>query len=166
MGVTGCGKTTLGQALAERLALPFHDADDYHPDANRQKLRSNIPLDDNDRLPWLQALAASLQQWEQTGGAVLACSALKESYRAVLRTGAPDAMFVHLKGDKQFIAQRLAERAQIGHDLIHNFDHILDGQYRDLEEPHDAITVPVEAPVSDAVDLLLAQLSDRQLSNS
>src|SRR5688500_10102545 len=80
MGVTGSGKTTLGRALAERLNLPFYDADDFHPDANREKLRNNIPLDDHDRWPWLKVLAQKLIEWERTGGAVLACSALKKSY--------------------------------------------------------------------------------------
>src|ERR1700753_3733923 len=84
MGVTGCGKSTVGKLLAERLGLPFHDADAYHPPENRAKMAANIPLGDADRWPWLELLGKLAGEWETQGGAVLACSALKQAYRDVL----------------------------------------------------------------------------------
>jgi gluconokinase len=157
MGVTGCGKTTLGEALARRLGLPFQDGDDYHPPANREKLRNNIPLDDNDRMPWLELLSRKLTEWSKEGGAVLACSALKERYRVVLRRGAPDAQFVYIRGDRDVIARRLRLRAEV-HDLIkRDFTAILDGQFRDLEEPSDAVVVScLDTPEKMADDAVLA----------
>src|SRR5216684_3378750 len=87
MGVTGCGKSTIGSALAEQLDLPFYDADAFHPAENRAKLERNEPLDDSDRWPWLSRIAMHVPRWEARGGAVLACSALKEAYRTVLLSG-------------------------------------------------------------------------------
>lgn len=159
MGVTGCGKTTLGQLLAHKLNLPFYDADDFHPEGNREKLRANIPLDDPDRLPWLKILAGRIGEWEQSGGAVLACSALKQKYRDILSSGTQHVQFVHLAGPKDMIARRLAQRAREGHTLIRDFDKILDGQYRDLEPPKNAISIPVELPMDEAVDQVLTQIN-------
>jgi 6-phosphogluconate dehydrogenase len=158
MGVTGSGKTTLGRALAEQLALPFQDADDFHPEQNRIKLRSNIPLNDEDRLPWLELLSQRLAEWDKHGGAVLACSALKEHYREILRSYAPATILVYLHGDKQLIADRLKQRAVRGHELIAAYDSILNGQFRDLEIPADSITIPVTWPVAQAVTYVCAQL--------
>ncbi|MCX7018389.1 MAG: gluconokinase, GntK/IdnK-type [Candidatus Sumerlaeota bacterium] len=141
MGVTGCGKTTLGQALADAFGLPFHDADEFHTPDNRRKLLADIPLDDDDRRPWLETLAGKITGWERSGGAVLACSALKESYRRILRTGSTRAVFVYVQGEKDVIARRLEARAGAGHMLIRNYERILDGQFRDLEEPADAVMV-------------------------
>src|SRR3954462_13690936 len=84
MGVTGSGKSTLGKLLADRLGLPFHDADDYHPPENRAKMAADIPLDEEDRRPWLALLAQLAVGWQAAGGAVLACSALKQAYRELL----------------------------------------------------------------------------------
>lgn len=160
MGVTGCGKTTLGIEIGKRLNLPFYDADDYHPPANKEKLRHNIPLDDADRQPWLQILAENIAQWEKNGGGVLACSALKEKYRAVLRTGAPNLRIVYIKGTKAEFTERLKIRAAKGHDLIKkDFDKILDGQFRDLEEPADAIVIPASLPPEAMAGLAVSQLA-------
>lgn len=162
MGVTGCGKSTVGEMLANRLGLAFHDGDHYHPPANREKLKRDIPLGDEDRYPWLQSLASHMSEWERTGGAVVACSALKEKYRAILRTGASDTVFVYLKVDKTLTATRLAARAVAGHELVKDFDRILDGQFRDLEEPADAITVENDerAPAV-VVEEIASQLAKR-----
>ena len=142
MGVTGCGKTTLGRELARRLNVHFHDADDYHPPANRAKLRANIPLGDDDRRPWLEDLARHMAAWDAAGGAVLACSALKEGYRVILRGGgAGTVVFVFVEGEAGTIAERLKARAAEGHELIRDYDRILAGQFRDLEEPTDAVRV-------------------------
>lgn len=167
MGVTGCGKTTLGEHLAAALHLPFHDADEYHPPANREKLRNNIPLGDEDRWPWLEILAAKLVDWEKTGGAVLACSALKEAYREVLCRQVPGAALVYIRGDRDVIASRLIQRAEAGHDLIRrDFHAILDGQYRDLEEPADAIVVSNEQTPEEMAAQVIEHLRQQGVSNA
>jgi len=158
MGVMGCGKSSVGRALAERLQCRFIDADDYHPPANREKLSCNIPLGDEDRWPWLRLLADLLSR-EAAGGVsvVLACSALKEAYREVLRSCGYPVAFVHLAFPRVQIAARLCLRAG-QHDLVRNFDRILDGQFRDLEPPSDAIVVNVEETVEAQADAICAAL--------
>ncbi|MGI8906598.1 MAG: gluconokinase [Candidatus Sumerlaeaceae bacterium] len=159
MGVTGSGKTTLGKAIADKLHLPFYDADDFHPEQNRAKLKANIALDDADRLPWLEILAENLAHWERSGGAVLACSALKEAYRDLLGSGTAGLLLVYIKGDKQQVAQRLTHRAVKGHELIQHFSEILDGQFRDLEEPQDAIVVSIQWSVNEAASCVVDRLT-------
>jgi gluconokinase len=110
MGVSGSGKTTVGAALAQRLRVPFADADDLHPPANVAKMSAGIPLDDADRLPWLRTVGAWLAE-HAAGGAVTSCSALRRSYRDVLREVAPEQVFVHLAGNREVIARRVAGRA-------------------------------------------------------
>ena len=100
MGVTGSGKTTVGQRLAETLGWRFHDADDFHPAANKTKMHAGIPLTDEDRWPWLRALRAVIEQaLADNAGAVVTCSALKRAYRDVLAGGLPNVHYVHLTGD-------------------------------------------------------------------
>ena len=158
MGVTGCGKTTLGVELASRLGMAFYDADDYHPAANREKLQSDIPLTDDDRRPWLLEIAGEMPAWEQAGGAVLACSALKEKYRDLLRSGASDMTVVYIKGDADTIARRLEQRGLVGHELIRDYDKILAAQFRDLEEPDDAVVVSNLLSPSEMADEAMKQL--------
>lgn len=143
MGVAGAGKTTIGGLLAARLGLPFYDADDFHPPENLQKLSRNIALTEEDRQPWLRDLAKHLRQWSQKDGAVLACSALKRSYRKVLRDAAPEVVFVFLTGEQELIAQRLEQRAARRGHVIREYDEILKGQFKDLEIPEDALTFDV-----------------------
>src|SRR5580765_1965105 len=109
MGVSGSGKTTVGAALAQRLRVPFADADDFHPEANIAKMSAGIPLDDVDRGPWLDAIAAWLADHAATGG-VASCSALKRVYRDVLSAAAPHAVYLHLHGDRDVLAARVAGR--------------------------------------------------------
>jgi carbohydrate kinase (thermoresistant glucokinase family) len=161
MGVTGCGKTTVGEKLAAALGIPFHDADNFHPPSNREKLTNDIPLGDVDRVPWLEAMAAQMPEWERAGGAVLACSALKRSYRQVLRSGSPNVAFVYIRGDRRAIARRLEQRARDGHMLIRDFSRILDGQFRDLEEPRDAVVVSNEDSPDEMVREALRLLERR-----
>ena len=111
MGVAGSGKTTIGKALAERLHIPFFDGDDFHPRANVEKMSAGNPLTDEDRWPWLDALATASAQWEASGGAVLACSALKEVYRERLIAKNPNTKFIFLEGPPELLAKRLAARA-------------------------------------------------------
>jgi gluconokinase len=138
MGVVGAGKTTVGRLLAEELHYEFADADDFHPQANIEKISRGIALSDEDRDPWLARLRERIRKWEASGtNAVLACSALKSSYREKLRAG-PHVRFIFLKGSAELIAQRLSSRH--GHFAGAN---ILASQMADLEEPDDAMTVDI-----------------------
>jgi Ca-activated chloride channel family protein len=141
MGVTGAGKSLLGKKLAMRLGLPFFDADDFHPPSNKLKMAANQPLADADRAPWLERLAVEVERWEASGGAVLACSALKRSYRAQLLARVSHVHTVLLDVERPELVRRLeARRGQ--HEFIAAFDRILDEQLQDLEPPDDAIVLP------------------------
>lgn len=160
MGVMGSGKSTLGKRLAERLALPFFDADDFHPPANKEKMAADMALDDADREPWLQRLALEAAGWETRGGAVLACSALKRSYRARLFAYVSAGHTLYLQVDRAELVRRLeARRGQ--HEFIATFDRILEEQLRDLEPPTDAIvlagTLAQDEAVTRATQLLQQQ---------
>lgn len=109
MGVSGSGKSTVGALLAERLGLPFLDADDLHPLTNVDKMSAGIPLTDDDRWPWLSKVGKAMAAASATG-IVVACSALKVSYRDAIRAEAPEAMFVHLDGSRDLLAERLGKR--------------------------------------------------------
>lgn len=151
MGVEGAGKTTVGRLLAEKLHWQFADADDFHASANIEKIRDGIPLDDQDRAPWLAALRAAIEAWNAGGqNTVLACSAIKEPYRNELRAGA--VRFVYLKGDFRLILDRL--RSRRGHFAS---ESILASQFADLEEPEDAITVSIDK----TPDLIVAEILDK-----
>ncbi len=128
MGVSGSGKSTLGALLAERLGLPFADADAFHPEANIRKMSAGIPLTDADRWPWLDALG----QWlaAQAGGGVIGCSALKRSYRDRLREHAPGLLVVHPHGEFALIAARQAARP--GHFMP---PALMESQFATLEPP-------------------------------
>ena len=110
MGVSAAGKSTVGRLLAERLGVPFRDADDLHPAANVEKMASGTALDDTDRAPWLDAVGAELEA--ASAGIVMACSALKRSYRDRLRAAAPSTVFVHVHGSDELLAARAAARTQ------------------------------------------------------
>jgi gluconokinase len=136
MGTTASGKTTIGSLLAKRLGWEFVDADDFHPPANVEKMRHGIPLTDADREPWLKALHDKIVEWiAEDRNAVLACSALKQSYRDELRAG-PEVKFVYLKGSYKLFSQRVLARK--GHFAKQD---LLASQFATLEEPADAITV-------------------------
>ena len=131
-GVSGSGKTTVGELLSHKIGLPFYDADDYHPDENIEKMKSGVPLDDDDRVVWLRKLSLEIMKWEQKGGAVLACSALKEYYRQVLVPIASDKVtWIILHGPKELIEERMAMRKQ------HFFNPtLLDSQFEIFEIPN------------------------------
>jgi gluconokinase len=146
MGVVGAGKTTVGKLLAAQLEWEFADADNYHPPSNIEKMRQGISLDDGDRLPWLRQLRAVLANWRsQRRNGVLACSALKKSYRDELTIG-DEVQFVHLRGSAELIATRL--RLRKGHFAN---DQILASQFADLEEPESAISVDIARPAEQIV---------------
>jgi gluconokinase len=153
MGVVGSGKTTVGKLLAEQLGWEFADADDFHSQANKEKIRKGIGLTDADREPWLQSLHAAIVQW--IGGrrnVVLACSALKRSYRSELEVG-QEVRFVYLKGSASLIASRL--QARRGHFAN---EQILASQLSDLEEPVNAVTAEIEGTPPEIVQKIRNQL--------
>jgi gluconokinase len=148
MGVSGCGKTAVGNRLAQRLGARFIDADDLHPAANVEKMRAGTPLDDADRAQWLALLNARLREALAAGEpVVLACSALKQRYRDTLAAGVPGLRFVHLAGSRELIAARLAARQ-------HRYmpASLLDSQFAALEVPVDAIVIDVALPLEAVVD--------------
>lgn len=129
MGVSGCGKTTVARALAERLGWVFAEADDFHPAANIAKMEAGQPLDDDDRAPWLAAIRDWLRERTAAGqDAVLTCSALKRAYRDELRGGGPRVVFLHLDGDRETLARRMAGRS--GHFMPGS---LLGSQLADLQ---------------------------------
>lgn len=154
MGVSGCGKSTVGELLARRLGLPSYDADEFHPPENVRKMASGQPLTDDDRRPWLETLARAMAGWEASGGAVLACSALKGSYREVLRGAGAEVRFVYLRGDRDTIAERMKHRR--GHYMPLS---LLDSQFAALEEPADAIVVDIDGAPEEIVERVVEELS-------
>ena len=141
MGVTGSGKTTLGQLLADQLGWTFVEGDAFHPEANVQKMRRGEPLTDADRAPWLRALRARIDELAAAGrSAVVACSALKQAYRDVLADGRPEVVFVHLAAPAAVIRDRLDHRR--GHFMP---AALLDSQLATLETPAGVLTVDVSA---------------------
>ena len=131
MGVSGSGKTTIGELLAKHLNLPFYDGDDFHSAANVAKMAAGHPLTDDDRHDWLATLAQRLGEWEQASGAVLACSALRETYRQTLQNGAQEHLhWVFLDGSYELLHARLAGRQ--GHYMKPD---MLDSQLATLEKP-------------------------------
>lgn len=156
MGVSGAGKTTVGRRLAATLDWDFLDADDFHPPANRRKMASGRPLDDADRGPWLDRLRRELDTRRLRGrSVVLACSALKRSYRTTLLAGRPEIGVVFLHGSRELLARRLAARQ--GHFMA---PELLTSQLATLEapSPEEALILDVEAPPERLVREILCAL--------
>jgi gluconokinase len=151
MGVAGSGKTAVGSRAAKRLGWLFLDADDFHPPANVEKMKRGIPLDDNDRAPWLERMNAELRRLVAEGRSViLACSALKDAYREKLRDQLPEARFVFLDVDRNTLLERLQKRQ------AHFFPkELLDSQLATLEQPHDAFVVDANRPIDAVVDSIV-----------
>ena len=152
MGVSGSGKSTIGLALSARTDLPFFDADDYHPAANVAKMAAGQPLNDDDRQPWLETLAALLQKQTQNGeGAILACSALKDRYRSILEQDLKEKpLLVYLQGSPELIAARM--QARTGHFMP---PALLSSQFSALEEPHDALMVSIDQSIDQIIAAIL-----------
>jgi gluconokinase len=157
MGVSGCGKTSVGQQLAAKLSCPFYDGDDFHPPENVAKMASGQPLNDDDRYPWLARLHDLIGEHLERGEtAVLACSALKKKYRDQLRAGNDGAQFVFLDGDFDLIWQRMSARAN--HYMKAD---MLQSQFDALERPypHEAFTIPINQSVNEIVNNIYAKFS-------
>jgi gluconokinase len=156
MGVSGAGKTTVGRLLAQRLGADYVEGDSFHPPANIAKMSRGVPLDDADRLPWLEAISETIGKSRAEGrDLVIGCSALKERYRSILARGRRDLVFVHLTGPKTLIAERLARRD--GHFMP---AALLESQFRALEEPRAAITVDIHAAPEEIVELIRVRLAE------
>ena len=153
MGVSGCGKTTVGRVLAQRLGIDFQDADDYHSFSNKEKMRRGEALTDTDRKEWLEALHEVLiSRSRENVSTVLACSALKEVYRDSLMSNVASAHIVYLKAEKHAIEVRLSMRV---HEYMN--PSLLDSQFEVLEEPKNAIEVDASA---DSVDTIVERIID------
>ena len=157
MGVSGSGKSTIAQKLAERLGWRYEDGDKFHPASNVAKMRAGHPLTDEDRRPWLQAIAGEIDRVCKAGErAVIACSALKHAYRDILVHGRSDVRIIFLKGAQALIAHRLAMRK--GHFMPAG---LLDSQFKTLEPPDQSerpVTVSIDASVETIVDDIVRQL--------
>jgi gluconokinase len=147
MGVTGSGKTTVGEKLAAELGWTFSDADDFHPAANKAKMHAGTPLTDDDRRPWLLAVRQVIEQALRDGrGAIVACSALKAEYRDLLAGGLEPVRFVLLEGDPAVLKARLAQRR---HEFMN--PALLESQIDTLERPPNAIVIDIELPLGEQV---------------
>ena len=154
MGVSGSGKTTVGRLLAKDLGWLFRDADDFHPPANIEKMRNGVPLADEDRAPWLDAVHDMIVALDRDGRSViLACSALKQSYRERITDGVSVVRVIYLRGDASLIRLRLARRSGHFFPLA-----LLQSQVDALEEPVDAIIVDIEAHPEEIAAQVAAQL--------
>ena len=151
MGVAGSGKTAVGTNVAEKLHWLFLDADNFHPAANIEKMKHGIPLDDADRAPWLQRLHDELQNQINNGRSViLACSALKEAYRRILRDETLPPTFIYLDVDAETIQERLSHRT------AHFFPkQLMDSQFAALEKPKDAISIDARKPLNEVVSAVI-----------
>ena len=157
MGISGCGKTTIGELLSKNTGLPFYDGDNFHPRDNKEKMRSGIPLTDEDRLPWLQNLAEYIERWISADGAILACSALKKEYRELLRKADKSDSrihFIYLKGTLQQISERIESR---NHEFMP--PGLMQSQLQTLEEPKHAFHVDITLPPEEIVKQIIEQFS-------
>ena|SRR6266850_3155235 len=157
MGVSGSGKTTIGEALARELGFTYMDADDYHPAASVAKMAAGVPLQDSDRWPWLEKINEELFKIQQRGeSAVVGCSALKQAYRERVARGLRDFEIVYLRGEFKLIHSRIAARK-------HRFmpATLLQSQFDTLEPPAHAIEVDVSAPVESSLSKIRKQLPQR-----
>jgi carbohydrate kinase (thermoresistant glucokinase family) len=155
MGVSGCGKTTIGKLLSQRIGIPFFDGDDFHSAANVEKMKAGEPLNDEDRSEWLQKINELAFEEQQLNGAIIACSALKEKYRIVLNSGITKPVWIFLQGSYQIIFQRLQNRQ--GHYMP---PALLQSQFDNLEIPASAFSINIANEPATIVELILDKLNE------
>lgn len=155
IGVSGVGKIDTGEDLAEELGWVFYNGADFHPQTNLDKVKEGQPLTDEDRQPWLERLNKLIATHIRQGqNAVLACTAIKQSYRTALLVGNEGAVFVYLKGSPTLIGARLRQR--LGQLMKHS---LVENQYEDLEEPEDVLTLDADAPPRENIKQILKYFS-------
>ena len=163
MGVSGSGKTTIARGAAERLGWELLEGDAFHPPANVEKMSHGVPLTDDDRWPWLRAIAAEVDRLRTEGrSAAVACSALKRVYRDLLLGGHPDGILVYLQGSPELIEQRM--QARKGHFMP---PRLLESQFATLEPPgpdENPVTVSVAPPPDAIIDEVVRRLRQRMLA--
>jgi carbohydrate kinase (thermoresistant glucokinase family) len=155
MGPMGCGKTTIGKILAEKLGGSFYDGDDFHPEKNVEKMRAGIALTDEDRKLWLENLHGNIQRWlKDKENTILACSALKQAYRDILGVDQNTVRTVYLKGSYELLRKRIEERQHLYMDK-----NLLRSQLDTLEEPTDGLTVDISAAPEIVVSTIINNLN-------
>jgi len=162
MGVSGSGKTAVGERLSAELGWPFFDGDDFHPPKNIQKMARGIPLSDQDRYPWLDRLNEHIHDHlNRNISIIIACSALKRSYRKRLSCGNRNMIFVYLKGDFDLIFSRMKNRT--GHYMKEN---MLRSQFVDMEEPRNAMLIYIDKDISCIVDEIIRKFYRKGILNA
>jgi carbohydrate kinase (thermoresistant glucokinase family) len=155
MGAMGCGKTTIGKMLAEKLGWSFYDGDDFHPKKNVEKMRAGVALTDEDRKLWLKKLHANIQHWlKDKQNSILACSALKQAYRDILGVNQNTVRTVYLKGSYELLRKRIEERQHPYMDK-----NLLRSQLDTLQEPKDGLTVDISATPEIVVSTIINNLN-------
>ena len=153
MGVAGSGKTTIGKLLHQKTAFPFFDADDFHPQANKDKMKAGLPLNDADRTAWLERMNILALQQTNLTGAIIACSALKEKYRSVLSMGIKKPVWIFLEGSYEVIMERMKNRPQ--HFMPTS---LLQSQFNILEIPTDALNISIEKEPGEIIEIIYTYL--------
>lgn len=155
MGVSGCGKTAVGKLLSTELNIPFYDGDDFHPIENIKKMKNNIPLNDTDRLPWLEELSKNINSWQENKGAILACSSLKESYRKVLDKNNEKVFWVVLNGSYQLIFDRISNR---NNHFMNSF--LLKSQIETLELPNYGLHIDISKDLNEIISVITKNIKN------
>lgn len=157
MGVSGCGKTTIGTQLAQEIGTPFFDADDFHPQTNIDKMSNGIALNDDDRLPWLLLLANKIEDWSVQKGGVLACSALKETYRQILSSKVKNIKWVYLNGSHLVIKERIEKR-----NSHYMSSDLLTSQFNTLEIPSYGIHIDISVEPKEIIKKIVSKLEKHE----